>query len=162
MIGLRARDSFGISGRGLIPYEGPRLRRETRKLVNCFKKLISSIELKTKFGYSTPGIRYPVFPILRTSILNSANSITGHFWVCAYPFVETTLFLVPAFPFDSTTATASSIELYDADGNLSNELQVEFPKGQVAIVELDTIMGGCKLESGLKHASVPTLACTPP
>ncbi len=83
--------------------------------------------------------------------MNSSTSITSHFWVCAYPFVETTLFLVPPFPFEEAFTLPTSIELYDADGNLSNEVQVEFPKGQVGIVELDTIMGGCKLESGMKH-----------
>lgn len=84
--------------------------------------------------------------------LNSVGSMTSHFWVCAYPFVETSLFVVPPSPFEEPFAVPTSIELYDADGSLANELQVEFPKGQVGIVELDTIMGGCKLESGLKHA----------
>lgn len=84
--------------------------------------------------------------------VNSTASITNHFWVCAYPFVETTLFLVPPFPFEGAITQPSAIELYDADGALSNEVHVEFPRGQVGIVELDSIMGGCKLESGLKHA----------
>ncbi|MBN8549301.1 MAG: hypothetical protein J0M12_08310 [Deltaproteobacteria bacterium] len=83
--------------------------------------------------------------------MNSNASLTSHFWVCAYPFVETTLFLVPALSPDAALASATSIELYDADGALSNEVELDFPAGQVGILELDSIMGGCKLESGLKH-----------
>jgi hypothetical protein len=86
-----------------------------------------------------------------TMYSGSGSSITSHFWVCAYPFVETTLFIVPPHPRDSAIGVASKAELYDADGGVANEVELSFPPSQVGMLEMDTIMGGCKLESGLKH-----------
>lgn len=75
---------------------------------------------------------------------------TSHLWVCSYPYVDSTLFLVPPATLAGGTAQ-TSITVYDADGNVANEVALEFPFNQVGIVELESIMGGCKLEAGMKH-----------
>ncbi|MBX7143325.1 MAG: hypothetical protein K1X79_02630 [Oligoflexia bacterium] len=75
---------------------------------------------------------------------------TTHLWVCSYPYVDSTLFVVPpAVLGDSSARTA--VAIYDADGNTANEVDLEFPSNQIGIIELESIMGGCKLEAGIKH-----------
>lgn len=83
---------------------------------------------------------------------STANYTTSHLWVCAYPFIESALFIVPLNPTLPTAPEAVRAELYDADGNLANELNLSFPRGQVGVIELESIMGECKLEGGFRHA----------
>ncbi len=82
-----------------------------------------------------------------TALLSRTSS---HLWVAAYPFVDTTLFMVPANPVMSPPEPVTA-ELYDADGNLANELAFEYPRGHAGVVELETVMGDCKLEGGFRH-----------
>jgi len=46
------------------------------------------------------------------------------------------------------------VTLFDADGGLVNEFTVEVEPGRVGVIELDQFLGGCKLESGLRHAQM--------
>lgn len=78
--------------------------------------------------------------------------VVSHFWVCSYPFFETTLFVIPDFKTSvSKTGVHSSITLYDPDGDVVNELSIVTNNQDVGIVELGATMGACKIESGLKH-----------
>jgi hypothetical protein len=78
------------------------------------------------------------------------NSSSTHFWVCAYPFVDSTLFVVP--PLETSGSQAESlVTVFDADGEIANELTLSFPSREVGMLELDNLMGACKLEAGLKH-----------
>jgi hypothetical protein len=91
------------------------------------------------------------------------SSSVASFWVSTFPFFESTLFVAPPFvdrsacgAGEETTGTfvASSVTLFDADGGVVNEFTVEVEPGRVGIVELDQFLGGCKLESGLRHAQM--------
>ena len=112
--------------------------------------------------------------------------MTTHFWVCAYPFLDSSIFVVPpvlSVPLEpdsfssvpaetevgsAVTAAVNNTEikrpknstaqtmvtLFDADGDVANELTLSYPINEIGILELETLMGACKLESGLKHAHV--------
>ncbi|MCB0310825.1 MAG: hypothetical protein KDD42_06305 [Bdellovibrionales bacterium] len=79
-----------------------------------------------------------------------ARPVESHFWVSSYPFFEASLFVAsdPA----SQAQQSTQLYLYDCDGAPVNEVEVNFPAGQLGIVELDQFLGQCKLEAGLKHA----------
>lgn len=85
-----------------------------------------------------------------SAILTPSGSSTSHFWVAAFPFVDTSLFFVPPSPLNGAPGAATA-RLFDADGILANELTFEFPRGQLGVVEVENIMGGCKLESGCRY-----------
>ncbi len=87
----------------------------------------------------------------------------AHYWVATYPYFETTLFLSrgvggASVVDPSTTAPDSSsggsvyLELHDADGMAINEAEVQLQPGATTALELDSLLGAAKLESGLKHA----------
>lgn len=88
----------------------------------------------------------------------------SHFWVAAGPFFTTTLFVVPPSPlFLQDTESKnfpSTIRIFDSDGKPVNEVIVQFPANQVGILELDTLMSGCGLESGLQHGHL-SITSTP-
>lgn len=87
-----------------------------------------------------------------TSVEVKSNTIsTAHFWVCSYPFFETSL-LVSSRP--GTHFEQAQIYLYDSDGELFNEAALECDTGEVGVVEFGPLLGACKIESGLKHAHV--------
>src|SRR4051812_34599375 len=72
----------------------------------------------------------------------------SHFWMCSSPFVESALFMVPR----TDCAGSACLEVFDCDGARVNEIECSFPPGEVGSLELDQLMGSCKLESGIKHA----------
>lgn len=82
--------------------------------------------------------------------MNSSTSSLSHFWVGSYPYIETTLFLVPTLPLTAPTSPVR-LSLFDADGNLANEATLEFPRGQSGAIELENLMGACKQEAGFRH-----------
>ncbi len=75
----------------------------------------------------------------------------SRFWVSTYPFFTTTLFVQPPGVSGETVAE-TALTLYDADGAMINEAKMQFPGGRAGFVELDSLLGSCKLEGGLKHA----------
>lgn len=90
------------------------------------------------------------------------QSVVSHFWISTFPFFETVLMVVPALQAagpDNGLAlvpapACAALELFDADGNCITESSVEFPAGEVGILELEPLMAMCKLESGLKHGQL--------
>jgi hypothetical protein len=48
--------------------------------------------------------------------------------------------------------TKLRIKLFDADGNLFNELNLNFGSMPVGLIDLEPCMAECKFESGMKHA----------
>jgi len=108
-----------------------------------------------------------------TSRLKSPES--KHFWVSSYPYFESSLIIVPnllnpevpqtgslencSLENDSLISqtplisqTVCLIELFDSGGEKINQAGIEFPSTDIYALELDPLLGGCKLESGLKHA----------
>ncbi len=91
---------------------------------------------------------------VETSIISktSLESVTSHFWVASYPFFETTLFVLAPLQSCSDQSSQAEINVYDPDGELINEVSFGFPSNQVGALEVDQLLGACKLESGFKHA----------
>lgn len=82
----------------------------------------------------------------------ASPEVVSHFWAASYPFFETTLFVTPSLA--SLPTAPTRIRLYDADGEVVNDLSVEVEPGRVGVFELEQFLGGCKLEGGLKHAHI--------
>jgi hypothetical protein len=79
-------------------------------------------------------------------------AVESHFWVCTYPFFSTTLFLIPPGGVRAGEGGwKSALRLFDADGVLVNDVGLQIPEGRVGVVDLDILLGSCKLESGMKH-----------
>jgi len=72
---------------------------------------------------------------------------TTHFWVSTYPFFQTSLHILA-----EEEEKPTSVTLYDPDGREINQLSILYPPFSVGTIEMDEMMGACKLESGLKHA----------
>lgn len=89
-----------------------------------------------------------------SSLQSGINNISGnvsHFWASTYPFFQSSINILPALSLGPNEATTSSIYLYDPDGALINELNVQTVPGSVGTYELEEFLGACKIESGLKH-----------
>ncbi|MDC0358234.1 hypothetical protein OAO01_05400 [Oligoflexia bacterium] len=83
--------------------------------------------------------------------------VRSHFWVCSFPFFETTLFILPPVCSEESSCTStfeSLVSFFDADGSLINEVSVVVPKAEIGVLEVDQCMGSCKLEGGLKHGHI--------
>lgn len=86
----------------------------------------------------------------------------SHYWISTYPFFAHSLLVVPPphHSSESDSGFTTSLTLYDADGMLANQLTIQRDRAQITNVELDPLMGGCKIESGLKHGHL--LVSSPP
>lgn len=86
------------------------------------------------------------------------SEVVSYFWISTFPFFETTLFVAAPFPSSGegldVRSPPSRVQLFDADGGLVNELALEVEPGRVGVIELDQFLGGCKLESGLRHGQM--------
>ena len=86
------------------------------------------------------------------------TQIKAHLWVTSGPFFETVLFFFCsdrslADATDSVAATVPlTLTLFDPDGAQFNSVQLFVNPHRPSVVELESLMGGCKIESGLKHA----------
>lgn len=86
---------------------------------------------------------------------NSEGEICSRFWVSTYPFFSTELFIVPALKGqEGSVPGVTSLILYDADGAVANEVKLQFPSGVVGFVDLELLLGSCKLEGGMKHGQL--------
>ncbi len=76
-----------------------------------------------------------------------------HFWICSSPFFETSLILSPtsADPEFSGEETVCECIIHDCDGSVVNEVILKFSAAQIRIIELASIMTGCKMQAGLRH-----------
>ena len=72
---------------------------------------------------------------------------TSHFWVCSSQFLESSIILT-GLPGADGRAT---FELLDCDGALVNKIELQYAAGRPETFELDQLMGGCKIESGMAH-----------
>jgi hypothetical protein len=77
----------------------------------------------------------------------------AHFWVSSYPFFETTLILIPPVQSSSPQCSAT-LTAYDSDGATINTVQMSFPANETQLVEVEPLMGSCKLECGVKHGHI--------
>ena len=93
----------------------------------------------------------------RTSSRTQTASV-AHLWVSSGPFFETVLFFYCSDR-DLADATLSgvadiplTVKLFDPDGAQFNTVKLFISPHRPAAIELEPFMGGCKIESGIKHA----------
>lgn len=92
---------------------------------------------------------------------HSEGVTTSHYWVCSYPVVDTSLFLTSCLNGSGEVESEQVVlRLFDADGYLFNEVEYQFPSNRLGLLELESLMGGCKLESGFKHAHLELVSST--
>ncbi len=77
------------------------------------------------------------------------HPLRANFWVAHGQFFTTTLFFVPALAQEQSHNY--ELHLLDCDGEVINTLQLEYPGSDVGILELESLMSGCKLEGGFAH-----------
>ena len=83
----------------------------------------------------------------------SEIGVTSHFWVANPPFSTSTL-LVASDPQQEQAPAervSTRLELYDADGAKVNEVTVEFPAGDVGVIELEPFAQSLKEQGGIAH-----------
>ena len=78
------------------------------------------------------------------------SSVTSHFWVANPPFSTSTL-LVAADPLQPTERVSTRMQLFDADGTKVNEVTVEFPAGEVGLIEIEPFTQALKEQGGIAH-----------
>ena len=78
----------------------------------------------------------------------------SHFWVTTGPLCFSSIAIPPALSVPSSIrpTLSASLKVYDPDGAICNELDMEFPADRVALVELAELMHACKMHAGLRHA----------
>lgn len=74
------------------------------------------------------------------------------FWVSTFPFFESVLTVVP--PNTQQNEWNLKLSFFDPDGAPINAVEQLCPAFEPTIVALDQYLGGCKLESGFKHAQL--------
>ncbi|NDC37221.1 MAG: hypothetical protein EBZ48_04120, partial [Proteobacteria bacterium] len=89
--------------------------------------------------------------------MNPEQLVRTHFWVTSQPFCEAVLFISPqtlgaaqSLSLEGT-ASVALLRLFDSDGGVVTEAQCGSANGAPVMLELDALLEGCKLESGLRH-----------
>lgn len=75
-------------------------------------------------------------------------------WICAGQFFSTSVLIVPGPHAASNEPIPVAGNIYDCDGEIVNQFQTSVTPHGVACLELEPLMEGCKLESGLRHGQV--------
>lgn len=91
------------------------------------------------------------------------------FWICAGPFFESNLFFAPVVSASRIAGSEAGapaplrldIVLYDADGEIVNEVRFQPPADRVGILDVEPLMEACKYEGGLKHGTLSVSSTAP-
>lgn len=81
----------------------------------------------------------------------SVVETTSHFWVAAPPLFSSTLMVAPGDDTAQGGRASTNIEIFDVDGTQINSVDVEFPAGQVGLVELEPFTAALKMQGGVAH-----------
>lgn len=81
----------------------------------------------------------------------SVVETTSHFWVAAPPLFSSTLLVATGDDGASVGRAKTQLELFDLDGVQVNSVEVEFPAGQVGVVELEPFTAALKMQGGVAH-----------
>lgn len=73
----------------------------------------------------------------------SITEVTSHFWVARPPFFSSTLLLACE---EGEGRVTTTLTLFDVEGVQINEVEVEFPAGEVGIVELEPFSAALKMQ----------------
>lgn len=88
----------------------------------------------------------------------------SHFWAASFPFFKSTLFISPRVfgsnenqTDDEQSASLvidSLVRIFDADGDLINDIEVKSSANDITVLELDPFLGAAKLQGGQKHVHI--------
>ena len=83
----------------------------------------------------------------------SESAVTSHFWIANPPFSSSTLLVAapPGMAGEQGGCTATNLSIFDVDGEKVNEVTVEFPAGEVGVIELEPFCQSLKLQGGVAH-----------
>lgn len=84
----------------------------------------------------------------------SVVETTSHFWVAAPPLYSSTLLVAAGNDVSDGGRVKTDLEIYDLDGTQVNSVQVEFPAGEVGIIELEPYTSALKMQGGVAHGHV--------
>ncbi|MGI6524760.1 MAG: hypothetical protein ACOX2O_05625 [Bdellovibrionota bacterium] len=85
-----------------------------------------------------------------TRLVESSETVSA-FWISTYPFFETTLYVLPCGESRGEVAQ-TFLTFFDPDGGVINKVKLQLPVGEIKKVDLNMLLGSCKIESGLRHA----------
>lgn len=83
----------------------------------------------------------------------SESPATSHFWVANPPFFASTLLVASAGDAagGDEPRVVTRLELFDADGDKVNDVTVEFPVGEVGVIDLEPFSQALKSQGGVSH-----------
>jgi len=81
----------------------------------------------------------------------SESAVTSHFWVANPPFFSSTLMVATAPDASQGNRVETHLELFDVDGTKVNDVRVEFPAGEVGVIDLEPFAQGLKAQGGVAH-----------
>ena len=82
----------------------------------------------------------------------SDSGVTSHFWIANPPFSSSTLLVAaPPGELSDSGRVTTRLELFDVDGAKVNEVTVEFPGGEVGLIELEPFSQSLKSQGGVAH-----------
>jgi hypothetical protein len=83
----------------------------------------------------------------------SESPATSHFWVANPPFFASTLLVASAGDIagEDEPRVVTRLELFDADGDKVNDVTVEFPAGEVGVIDLEPFSQALKSQGGVSH-----------
>jgi hypothetical protein len=84
----------------------------------------------------------------------SVVETTSHFWVAAPPLYSSTLLVAAGSDVGAGGRIKTDLEIFDLDGTQVNSVQVEFPAGEVGIIELEPYTSALKMQGGVAHGHV--------
>ncbi len=79
------------------------------------------------------------------------SSVTSHFWVATPPFSTSTIFVATDPEQQTGERACTRLQLFDADGSQVNEVTIEFPAGEVGVIEVEPFTQALKEQGGVAH-----------
>lgn len=81
----------------------------------------------------------------------NSDGVVSHFWVGGYPFFSSTILIASPSAGVIGGRIPTAFELFDVDGSPVNSFNVEFPEGEVGVVELEPFSMGLKMRGGIQQ-----------
>jgi hypothetical protein len=83
--------------------------------------------------------------------MTPADIVRAHFWVTSHPFCEAVLFICTQRSAGAADPSPAIVRVFDCDGEAVNEAEVSSDSSAPLILELDSLLERCKMDSGLRH-----------
>jgi len=77
------------------------------------------------------------------------STIISHFWVAGPPFFSSTILVASGGVGAAGAKLEAQCELFDVDGAVVEEFQIEFPECETGLIEVEPFMTGLKMQGGI-------------